>query len=253
MGWDLVREAFGTVFANLRHAAAATAVPILSGVIAATVILWIGGVTPQMLMLALFTYRLPGIAVLAFVLAMVVLLLAFTWAAVGWYRFLLRQELPRPVPALHEPEVFRTAGRSLIVSAVVVVLGLVVSSVLGLVLGATGTAGVLGPLAGFAASVLLGVVSLRLGVMMPAAATGRRIDLRSAWEGTEEMVTPILQAVAILLLFDTLVSFTLGLLTLPLALSFGLQLALLWVSMLVWQTVLAELYRRFRGSVGRQR
>ncbi|MHA6347322.1 hypothetical protein [Roseivivax sp. CAU 1761] len=104
-------------------------------------------------------------------------ILASLWIAVAWHRFVLAGEVPEGwLPHWHGASMAGYLGRSLMIAAILALLVLVLAIPLGL----------------FAAPALFLLLTLgaaaalffRLCPMLPAAAMGRPMGLREAWEAT---------------------------------------------------------------------
>ncbi len=105
------------------------------------------------------------------------------WAAVNWHRFVLLEEYQQGwVPPLRVDRILSYFGHALIL-AVLLLLGAVPGIVINVIVGMTSS--FLGVIVGIALFVVMVVASYRLSVIMPAAAIGRSLPVRRAWEATK--------------------------------------------------------------------
>ncbi|MDU8910891.1 hypothetical protein [Aestuariicoccus sp. MJ-SS9] len=124
----------------------------------------------------------PGAMVVNLILGLLAVV-ASLWIAVAWHRFVLAEEYPTGwLPQWHGSYMMAYLGRSILIALMVVLAVIVASVPAGLI-----AAG----LAPLGAAVSLGIVGLaayvffRLGVMLPAAALGRKLTLGEAWDATK--------------------------------------------------------------------
>ncbi|EPX82451.1 hypothetical protein [Salipiger mucosus] len=111
-------------------------------------------------------------------------LLASLWIAVAWHRYVLTGELPAGLlPRWHGSEIARYFGQSLLIGLVVILAALAAGVVIGLVATAV---------PGFGGVLIFGLLGLcsylffRLGLVLPAAALGRRMTIGESWAATRD-------------------------------------------------------------------
>lgn len=123
----------------------------------------------------------PETAVLS-ILVSLLAVVASLWIAVAWHRFVLTSEYPEGwLPRWHGGAILSYLGRSILV-AILIVLAVTVAAL------PVGFLAIAMPgLAGLFSLLLVGLgayLFFRLGVMLPAAAVGERLQLGDAWDAT---------------------------------------------------------------------
>jgi len=109
----------------------------------------------------------------------------YLWIAVAWHRFVLLDELPQTLlPPFLGDRIAAYLGRSVVLFLVIFVLAIILGFVNAAIIAATGGS----PIAVMLTTVILLfvalVVSYRLAPMFPAAAIGKPLGLRDAWQAT---------------------------------------------------------------------
>lgn len=133
-----------------------------------------------------------------FIFHFIVSLLVSLWIIVGWHRFILLQEEPANFfPRWSGDRLLAYAGRVVILALVVLALVLPMGLVFGLITTLSQSAFLAIPL--FTAMALVAsVVSLRVSLILPAAAIGKNLTLRQSWDATSE-VSPAIFWLAIIM------------------------------------------------------
>ncbi|KCV82518.1 hypothetical protein ATO10_06236 [Actibacterium atlanticum] len=122
--------------------------------------------------------------------AFLLIVFTFIWVAVAWHRFVLLEE--RPVGALPKPHMnamMSYVGKILLLSLIGVVCMIPVAVLLWALVAVTNS-----PVLGLVPLLMMLVFSvffLRASVVLPAAAIGRKLTVREAWEATRGSTWPI--------------------------------------------------------------
>ncbi|MEM1302700.1 MAG: hypothetical protein AAGH17_08970 [Pseudomonadota bacterium] len=131
-------------------------------------------------------------------------IIAGAWLAVVWHRFVLLEEYPaNTVPAFDASLVFRYVGKLIVIFLVMMGVALAGALVMALI-------GAIVPFVGALLAAGLAVVliwaSIRLSVMLPAAAIGYSMPVSEAWAKTEATQWSIFGATMLIVLLSVLVS-----------------------------------------------
>ncbi len=179
-GYQLLRHVLQQVFGNIRQAAQTTLLLFLAPyfaliLVGAGFIAGVGGIPDASAI---------GGSILVVLLIVAFAIFAYCWAAVGWHRYVLLEELGNGVlPQWRMGEVRAYFGRAVLV--VLTIMGAVVAAslVIGLAFGVTQSGGlalVLGVGLVFGVSWL----ATRIGLVLPAAALGERMAISESWRIT---------------------------------------------------------------------
>lgn len=126
---------------------------------------------------------IPGVSGSSLIV-LVISLLSSLWIAVGWHRYVLTGEEPRGwLPAWHPSEMISYFWRSLLIGLLVFAV-MMVAMIVVMVLGSLARS-----LLGILAFGLVGLASyifFRVALVLPAAALGRPMPLRTSWQATRE-------------------------------------------------------------------
>lgn len=132
--------------------------------------------------------------------------IAGVWTYVAWHRFVLLADYPRgvclPIPVARGLAYF---GISLLVTLIAALIGAVLGVGFGFVGGAidgilSNEVGVMTALGVTLAALVVIPLSLRLAVMLPAAAVGEKLGLKAAWAATRGAGATLLGAAILLTL-----------------------------------------------------
>lgn len=109
------------------------------------------------------------------------------WVAVAWHRYVLLEEYPGTVlPALHGGRVLAYFGRSLLLGIVLVLPLMVMAIAAANLVGGRGAGWPVGLIVLFVVAVVAFFwASMRLSLVLPAAAIGESLGLAGAWEATQ--------------------------------------------------------------------
>lgn len=134
---------------------------------------------------------------------LVVAVVTSLWLAVAWHRFVLLNEQPGGyVPPYHGPEMMAYFLKSLAIGVILIVLGIVLGMVAGLLLSPLmmhGNLLIFMLLTGLFVQLPLTWLGLRMGTVLPGAATGANPTLTAGWDATKgaEVDILVLAAVAV--------------------------------------------------------
>ena len=251
MAPQIVKHAILMVLNNIVDAMKATIGPAIIAGIAIVLMAAALGINPGMLT-ALGTAdpdtfglvpQNPGALLLFTLGALVVTLLAMSWAAVAWHRFVLLEEYPGALPNFNGPQIRDYIGKTIVLVILLMLVMLPVVLLLGGILMPLAQAG--GILAGIVATTVLGIIPsyfwLRWALVLPAAAVSSPMGIRQSWGATAPHSRTILGVAALLMLLNLV----LGLLAVPFGASIVaviISYAVNWFTLLVGLSVLTTLY-----------
>ena len=133
-------------------------------------------------------------------------LVTTAWAAVGWHRYVLREEYGTGiVPQWRGQNIRSYIGRLIVLSLVLIAVAIVFLLFLVAIMAVSQSPTMawflsLGAMIGFSWLIV------RLGLTLPAAALGERLSLRESWAETRPVSTDILVPVVVLALAISIVS-----------------------------------------------
>jgi len=172
-GYQLLRHVVQQVFGNLRQAAQLTLLLFLAPFIGLVVL--VGGTSGVM------SEAPGGGTILAGLLLVVVAIVAYCWAAVGWHRYVLLEETGNGIlPHWRGDRISAYFGRAFVVGIVVFLAAVGGGIVVGIAAAITQSPAV---------AIVLGVglvfgaswVATRIGLVLPAAALGERMTIGESW------------------------------------------------------------------------
>lgn len=186
-GYQLLRHVLQQVFGNLREAAQLTLLLFLAPFLG-FVLLGFGAVATG----GMPDPQAAASGALGALVLLVVAIIAYCWAAVGWHRYVLMEETGNGIlPPWRGDRVRAYFGRAFVVGLVVMLAVIGGGLVVALVVGLTQSGGV---------ALLLGIglvfgaswVATRIGLVLPAAAIGERMTLSESWQATRPVSSQIL-------------------------------------------------------------
>lgn len=171
---------------------------------------------------------------------------ATLWVAVAWHRYVLLAEYPASVlPRFHGGRVLAYFGWSL-------VLGVVLFALPGAVIALLAWAATGGAIEEPSAAVVLPIVlaalvlvwvSMRLSLVLPAAAIGERLGLRDSWQATRPIALGIIGLFALTIGFAMLLMVGVMVLYYTLPMTGQIAAAIVqWIMMLLQLSILTTLY-----------
>ncbi len=255
-GYQLLRHVFQQVFGNLGAAARITIIPILLAyaLCAGILFLTVGPVFLELMQQQPAAFGEPtplppgfeddGLAFAGrffagFALCLPVFLIFYSWAAVGWHRYVLLEELPSGVTAAWNwPTVRGYVWAVVRLSLMLFLIGIVASIVVGLVISAV-------PSAAVAVFVTIGLtigftwILTRLGLVLPSAALGQYMKLGESWQATAPVASAILLPIIIIPLAFFIINSLLGFVGLA---GVILSLVVFWIQTLTNLALMTTLY-----------
>ncbi|KAA9006890.1 hypothetical protein [Histidinibacterium aquaticum] len=257
MAVQILRHAILMVLNNLGDALKATLAPLVAGAVAVMLLFAVLGIDVEALSALsgpggdpLAQEDLPpealqnvGSLMIFLLLAALISILCFSWAAVVWHRFILLEEYPPALPSPSGKPVGAYLWRSLLVAILLIVVMIPVSLIGGLLLGPLLAGSPVLATAVFSTvfGVLASYLWLRWAMVLPAVAVGRGLTIRDSWKATGRLGSTIL-GVSVLTILLNLV---LGLLAVPFGASFVallVNIVVSWFTALVGLSILTTLY-----------
>lgn len=255
-GYQLLRHVFQQVFGNLGAAARITIIPILLAyaLCAAILLSVVGPVFMELFQQQPAAYgetvdipfaseaeamAFTGRFFLAFILCLPVFLIFYSWAAVGWHRYVLLEELPSGVAANWSWAKIKGYVWAVVrIALMMTLLGFAAAILIGIVLAAV-------PFQAVAVFLTIGLtigftwVLTRLGLILPSAALGQYMKMGESWSATAPVASSILLPIIIIPLIFFIVNTAAGFLGV-----IGVILTLLvwWVQILANLALMTTLY-----------
>lgn len=186
-GYQLLRHVVQQVFGNLAEAARLTLFLFLAP-FAGFIMLGFGSMTMGAMPGAEGAGSTALLALLLFVFAVV----AYCWAAVGWHRYVLMEEVGNGfLPTWRGDRIGAYFGRAFVVGLAVIAAVVGGGIVVALAVALTQSGGI---------ALLLGIglvlgaswIATRIGLVLPAAAIGERMTLSESWAATRPVSGQIL-------------------------------------------------------------
>ena len=196
-GYRMLRHVVAQVFGNLGQAARLTLVPTFLPLIILIVLmpdLGMGLMGPADPFAS--TTPVPdealGSSLLALLTFIVVSVVGYCWAAVGWHRFVLLEEFGRGVvPSWHGNLIMSYLGRAFLIGLLTIAVAIAGMIVVGILTAAFQSVTIIFVLmTGF----ILGLTWMitRVGLILPAAALGQQMSMRESWAETRPVASHIL-------------------------------------------------------------
>ncbi|MGR3638928.1 hypothetical protein [Alterinioella nitratireducens] len=190
----VVRQVFGNLGQAVRLTLFLTAAPML-------LLVWLSAQTvPGPDGMPMPEY--PGFIFLVSILNLIL----SAWAAVGWHRFVLREEYGAGiVPQWHGQNVKSYIGRLIILVLVMILIVLAIGIASGALILATQSVLVIWFVA---IGIAMGIswVAVRIGLILPAAALGEKMRIAESWQATKPVSTDILVPIVIIAISITVLS-----------------------------------------------
>ena len=242
--WTIFTHSLRMIFGNLSQVMKITLVPALIAFAFLVSYMVILGITAnQFTVLESGPGAISAGAFLGAFLLLLILIVVGLWPVVAWHRFILLAEYPTGwIPTLRFDRILSYAGHAILLGLVALVLVLPI----GMIMGVTETAA---PAAGtiFMALVVLAlnVIVLRLSPILPAAAIGKPLRMKEAWEATKGANGTILLLLVILSVFQFVLQFAFGFLMLIPVIGVLVMLVGVLISALINVSILTTLYGHF--------
>ncbi|ABD52985.1 hypothetical protein [Jannaschia sp. CCS1] len=255
-GYQLLRHVIAQVFGNLGAAARITVIPILLAYAICGVILYSivgaflfemasqGPILPGQPQPIPFSSEaeaatFAGRFFLAILLCLPIFLVFYAWAAVGWHRYVLLEELPSGVTARWSwPIIKGYVGAVLRLILMSLLIAFAAAIVIGILLSVI-------PSPGLAVFLQVGTtigftwIFTRLGLVLPSAALGIYMKMGDSWSATAPVSSAILLPIIVIPLAFFLLSAASGLLGI---IGLVLTLVLIWIQLLVNLALMTTLY-----------
>jgi hypothetical protein len=186
-GYQLLRHVVQQVFGNLAEAVRLTMALFLAPFLA-LILLGFGTVMSG----GMPGPQAAGASAFGALLVLVLAVIAYCWAAVGWHRYVLLEEMGNGiVPTWRWDRIRSYFGRTFLVGLTVILAALGGGLVVTLVVAVTQSP---------ALAIVMGIgllfgiswVATRIGLVLPAAAIGERMSLRESWNATRPVSAQIL-------------------------------------------------------------
>jgi len=181
-----------------------------------------------------FVYTMVSIAAYLFVAC---------WIAVTWHRFVLLEEYPATLPAVSDRNIGAYAWQSvkigLAMVGVAMIMGVLFAlTVLPLMSAGSVTATLVYTLV---IGLVIGYISLRVSVCLPAVAVGKQMGIRDSWTVTAKVSGAIFALAVLLAVFNLILTFPAVYITWP-PLALIYDLITTWIVLMVGVSVLTTLY-----------
>ena len=244
MGWKIVAHSFMLVFRNLSQALRISVGPLVIAIFLGWLTFRLLNITPQMIVFGLAMGRVAPDAAVAISLSVIFLLFASAWVAVAWHRFVLLEEYPRLLPAIHGSRIAAYAGRSILLAVLLTVVMFPVSAIAGQILALTGLAGIgiVQTLFTLGLGILFTFLWLRIGIVLPATAIGRPYTLSQGWNDGGRVSNEVLGAAAVAVALNMTAEAALGVLPLGFWPAIAIQAVIAWLTAMVGSSFLTTLY-----------
>lgn len=246
-GWNIFIHSVRMVFGNLGPALRISALLYLAYMIVNAYFLLNFADDLVELQYSMSTGHLPEVLpsglISTMVLNFVIGLLTSLWIAVLWHRFVLLGQTPETViPPLYAGMVLIYLGKTIQLSLMLAVVGVVLGGFIGLAL-----APILGALASVSIPlILLGALlylSYRLGLIFPAVALSKAMTFRKSWSKTTAASGAIAQLAVIAVIFAILIQIPSNMNPDPTSIiNLIYSYVVGWIAMMVGISVLTTLY-----------
>lgn len=206
-GYQLLRHVVVQVFGNLGHAARITLVLLA---VPAIILL---ATNPGLLTGESFLVNpevgqddRPPTGVWGLVIAALIGLLCWLWAAVAWHRFVLLEEYPTGLfPDWRGSNIVNYLGNALLIGLIMIAAGIGIAIVIGIIAAASQSPAV---------AIALGVglifglswIATRIGLILPAAAIGEKLGIGESWRATAPVSGQIVLPIIVIALASTILN-----------------------------------------------
>ncbi|WP_457646114.1 hypothetical protein [Profundibacter sp.] len=201
-GWKIFTHSLGMVFNNLGAALRISGVLYL---IQAAVSVYYT-ITFSEYLLAISSGAMPPPpdgAIFTGLMVVVVSVFVPIWIAVAWHRYILLEENPgAAVPTFHGPQIMVYLGKSILIGLLLVGGGMAVGGISVIVLGIFGSYGLIAGMV--LAFVFMIYISYRIGLVLPAAALGKKMAFGEAQDMTSQAKSVVFQLAIITIGFGVL-------------------------------------------------
>lgn len=255
-GAQIVMHAFRLVFRNIGDALKVSVGPYAIGIAIVAIVMTLLGGSPVAFLTGDVSAMSTDPAMAAgqsfgSLIGGLVMLFVSSWVAVAWHRFVLLEEYPGLLPALSGRPVWPYVGRAVQLALLLIVIAIpvviVVTLVVGSLFGDPGTdpgfgTGVLAVAFALVIATFFTWLSIRLGLVLPATALGRKLTFRESWRTSAPLSNAILVAILILVALNIAVSLVIGFVFRGTVVFGILDLVVNWVSLMVGLSILTTIY-----------
>lgn len=239
-GYRLLQHVVRQVFGNLGQAARLTVIPLLLPTLL-TIIMVYYAVAVFGINLIWFYNDLDIIIPMAIV-GVIFWLYFVAWAAVGWHRFILLEEFATGIfPKWHNSLIQTYTGRTIFLVFIMVIIGFVAGFVAGFAMRIVDASWF-----NFIATVAMNLgfswFALRIGLILPAAAIGKKMALGESFNATRPVSTDILVPIFVIALVVALTD-QITTIALPVGLASSIiTIIFAWFQVLLNLSLLTTLY-----------
>ena len=253
MGPQLVVKSLALIWRNFGPALGATVMPlglcllaagILAYVVAGDAVIEGMRLAPEERVEAAIGSQGPGRELAALGLGAILAAFGFLWAAVAWHRFVLLEESPGLLPALHAGRIGAYLWAWVRLIGPLILVGLAVATAGAAIAVVAAAAGVpaLAFLLFFGLNILAIYATLRFSLVLPAAAVGKRMGVVESWELTGGAREAILIAAALLSVLNAVIELAGGALGLAGGAGAVLSLGTWWFGFVLGLSILTAIY-----------
>jgi len=206
-GYQLLRHVVQQVFGNLGAAARIT-LPLLAIPVIILLITNPGLLTGEAFQFDGQTDEFAPVstAIFGVIVAVVIGIVCWLWAAVSWHRFVLLEEYPNAVlPKWYGSNIANYFGNTILVGLIMMAAGLGFGIVIGIVGAILQNAAVL---LVFGVALIFGLswVATRIGLILPAAAIGQSLRIGESWKATAPVSGQIMLPIIVIAIVSTILN-----------------------------------------------
>ena len=206
-GYQILRHVVAQVFGNLGSAARITLVLLLIPL--AIVLATNPGIMTGAAMQVDPVTGQPGFGTIRWgglLLAALIGLVCWLWAAVAWHRFVLLEEYPTGIlPAWQGTNIVNYFGNSLLILLIMIGVGIGAGLIVGIVVAIFQTAAI-ALLMGIGLVFALSWVATRIGLILPATAIGARLSVGESWKATAPVAGQIILPIFVIALVSAVLN-----------------------------------------------
>jgi len=175
------------------------------------------------------------------IVTLVLWLFVFSWVAVAWHRFILKEEAPGRLPPLRSDLVWPYLGRSILIALILILAAIPLGLVFGLIADGSQSLAMAG-IVGILMALVLGWIGTRLSLVLPARAVERPMTFGESWAATASASGAIFLVVLILAVINFVLGSLFSLILGDNLVSGLLSLVVQWFITMLGLSVLTTLY-----------
>ncbi len=241
--WSIFAHSFGMVFRNLKQALQIGLVPVVIAFVGVLAALSYIGVSVSVLQDEQALGLLLANSWMVFLAIWVFIMVMMLWIVTSWHRFVLLEEYPQGwVPPFRFDRILSYIGHAIMLG-LLMLLAMIPGAMIMIAIG--GMSQILGVLT---TSIWVGVILVgmyRLLPILPAAAIGKPLKLKEAWEATTGETWTIIGLLVIGFLFQLLLNIMAALFVLVPIIGPIVLYTVLLVMSLVNVSILTTLYGHY--------